>query len=390
MSDKKLSTKLVTNHSGGRHAPTVNPPVERSSTLLFENRKDLYGEGQTYGRMGLSINRELEEGMCILEGGIDTKLTPNGLSACTLAIAACVKTGDHLLVSDNAYGPTRRFCDKRLSAMGVDVSYFDPTVGQDIADLFLENTKAIFVETPGSLTFELSDLPAISSAAKPKNISIIADNTWGAGVYYRPLLLGADISVQALTKYVIGHADAFGGAIVSSDREHAKKVKNCVEQWGIALGPDDAYLALRGLRTLKPRLDVHENNALEIAEWLSEQSAVKSILHPAHPSFAQHQLWKRDYSGSNGLFSIVLHDMPDNEFDDFLDGFELFKFGFSWGGYESLLNPADGHLTRQSGDWANGGRPGRLLRIHTGLEDPADLIADLDKAFTRIRSRRSI
>lgn len=389
MSEQKTSTKLIHNQSGGRLLATVNPPIERGSTLLMKDRAALYRDKPSYGRMGLAVHRELESALSDLEGGVRAHLTPNGLSACTLAIASCVKAGDHILVTDSVYGPTRRFCTERLNAMGVTATFFDPDIGAHIESLLEDNTRAIFVESPGSLTFELSDLPAISAAAKPRSISVIADNTWGAGIFYRPLELGADISVQALTKYAVGHADAFGGAIISGDKRHASNVGICAEQWGISLAPDDAYMALRGLRTMAARLTVHQTNAFEIAEWLQSQDYVKRVLHPALNSHPQHSLWQRDFSGACGLFSIVLEEMPDDALDLFLDGLELFGFGFSWGGYESLINPADGHFTRSLGEWANNDRPGRLVRLHIGLEDVDDLKRDLQAGFDRLKNHLS-
>ena len=389
MSEKKPSTKLIHRNSGGRLLPTVNPPVERASTLLMKDRASLYQDKPSYGRMGLAVHRELEEALSELESGCATQLTPNGLSACTLAIASCVKTGDHILVTDNAYGPTRRFCIKRLAAMGVDVTFFDPTIGVEIEELIRLNTSVIFLESPGSLTFELSDLPAIASIAKKHNASVIVDNTWGAGVFYRPLELGANISVQALTKYVVGHADAFGGAIISNDRSHETKVRHCAEEWGISLAPDDAYLCLRGLRTLHTRLRSHETNGLEVARWLHDQPLIKAVLHPALESHPQHNIWKRDYTGSCGLFSIVLEEMPDHALDTFLNTLELFSFGFSWGGYESLINPADSEFKRTIGPWSDGQRPGRLVRLHVGLEDANDLIDDLSSALEKLKNLQS-
>ena len=384
MAEDKPSTRLIREHSGGRIMPTVNPPVERASTLLFDDRAGLYGTGRTYGRMGLAVHKELEHALCILEDGAGAQLTPNGLSACTLAIAACVSSGDHVLVTDCVYGPTRRFCEKRLRTMGVSATFFDPAIGAGIKDLLHDNTSVIFLESPGSLTFEISDLPAISQIAQERGVSVIVDNTWGAGVYYKPLQLGANISVQALTKYAVGHADAFGGAVVSGDETYTNKVKNCATQWGIALGPDDAYLALRGLRTLHTRLKTHERSARDLANWLSTQPNVSAVLHPAREDCPGHDIWARDFTGSCGLFSIILREMDDENFDAFLSGFELLKFGFSWGGYESLLNPADGHFDRLHGQWSNGNRPGRLLRIHVGLEDIDDLKADFERAFSHL------
>jgi len=389
MTDDAPSTKIITNHSGGRLSSTVNPPIEKASTLTFPDRKSLYQKGTTYGRMGLSVHRELEQALAELEHGASTTLTPNGLSACTLAIASFVKAGDHVLVTDCVYGPTRRFCTERLKAMGVSVSFFDPEIGGDIVHLFQENTRVIFIESPGSLTFEFSDLPAISKAAADKSMTIIADNTWGAGVYYKPLLLGADISVQALTKYVVGHADAFGGAIICKSESHDRQVKDCAAHWGMSLGPDDAYLALRGLRTLHTRLPVHERNAVELAQWLQESEFIADVLHPYLPSFPGHDIWRRDYTGSCGLFAFVMKEIEDEALDEFIGGFELFKLGFSWGGYESLLNPADGHFKRTTGLWSGRKRPGRLVRVHAGLENIDDLKQDFQKAFTALRNHLS-
>ena len=389
MPEKKPSTKLIHNQAGGRLLPTVNPPIERGSTLLMKDRAALYRDKPSYGRMGLAVHRELEAALSELEGGVGTQLTPNGLSACTLAIAACVKSGDHVLLTDNAYGPTRRFCTNRLKAMGVEVSFFDPNIGEAISELIQDNTTVIFVETPGSLTFELSDLPAISAAAKQRGVSVIVDNTWGAGVFYQPLKLGADISVQALTKYAVGHADAFGGAIMSDNSSHALQVKQCAEQWGITLAPDDAYLSLRGLRTLHARLAAHEAGALKLAKWLSAQADVQSVLHPALLEHPQHDIWIRDYSGSCGLFSFVLQQVSNDALDVFLSALELFGFGFSWGGYESLLNPADGEFRRTIGPWSEAEKPGRLIRVHVGLEDPEDLVNDMNAAFQQLRSHLS-
>jgi len=384
---KKPATRLIHNHSGGRLTPTVNPPLERGSTFLMEGADALYNKKPSYGRMGLAQHRELADALCDLEGGIAAQLTPNGLSACGLAMGAMVTAGDHVLVSDSAYGPTRRFAEKRLKKMGVEATFFAPGIGSGIADIIRDNTALIFLESPGSLTFEISDTPAIVSVAKAKGIKTALDNTWGAGVFHRPLELGVDISVQALTKYPVGHADALGGAVISADKAVAASVKACAEDWGLALSPDDAYLALRGLRTLHTRLKAHEASALEIAHWLSSHPDVTRVIHPALASHPDHNLWARDFTGSCGLFGATLTATTDEELDVFLDALCLFGLGYSWGGYESLLIPCDDQLRRSEPNWTDD-KSGPLLRLHAGLEDTADLIDDLSAAFEALRTHR--
>ena len=377
---KRPETRLIHTRMERLGRVTVNPPVERASTVLFSTEESLYGPKPTYGRMGLTVHRELEAAMNALEGATYTRLAANGLQACTLAIAACVRHGDHLLFPDSAYGPTARFCERRLPAMGVKTTRFDPRIGAGIADLIQDNTKAIFLESPGSLTFEISDTPAIAEIAKARGIRTILDNTWGAGLHHQPLALGVDLSVQALTKYAAGHSDAFGGAVMTSTPGMAGRLEALSEDWGISLSPDDAYLCLRGLRTLKTRLTAHEAAGLEIAHWLDARPEVSEVLHPALPSSPDHALWQRDFSGSNGLFGVVLNPVPEGGMERFLDAMHLFAMGFSWGGFESLIIPCDEQLTRTKGSWTDD-RAGPLLRVHVGLEAVSDLIADLEAGF---------
>ncbi|RIJ26149.1 cystathionine beta-lyase [Henriciella barbarensis] len=377
----KLPTRLIHNRKGNPERRTVNPPVERASTVLLPDRQSLYGGGTGYGRMGLSVHRELEAALCDLEGGTHARLTPSGLSACAVAIASAVEAGDHVLLSDSVYGPTRRFCEKRLPTMGISAARFNPRDPAALEAAITPSTKLIVLESPGSLTFEISDTPAIVAIAGRAGITTVMDNTWGAGVFHRPLDLGVDISVQALTKYIVGHADAFGGAVVTKNRKLAASVESLTEDWGISLGPDDAYAALRGTRTLNTRLKAHEASALEIAEWLGKQEDVSLVIHPALPNHPDHEVWKRDFSGSCGLFGFLL-DAPDEvHIDAFLSALKLFKMGFSWGGFESLIIPSDEQLTRLPEDWSQA-RNGRLIRLHAGLEDTADLIDDLARAFS--------
>ncbi|WP_084396471.1 cystathionine beta-lyase [Henriciella aquimarina] len=384
----KRSTRLIHNHAGTGPRRTVNPPVERASTVLLADRKALYSQKPGYGRMGLSVHRELEAAMCDLEQATHTYLTPSGLSACAVAAASVVNAGDTLLISDSIYGPSRRFCEKRLKRMGVTCKRFHPRDLKQIETLMDEGAQAVFLEAPGSLTFEVSDTPAIVKLAKARGIKTIMDNTWSAGVFHQPLALGVDISVQALTKYVVGHADAFGGAVMTADRETAREIDDLTEDWGISIGPEEAYSALRGTRTLPTRLAQHEKNAVRIANWLETLEAVDSVIHPALPSHPDHELWKRDFSGSSGLFSFILKGDCDAEIDAFISGLEIFRLGFSWGGFESLLIPCDEQLTRLAKDWTEY-RNGRLIRIHVGLEDPEDLVEDLERAFSALADEKN-
>lgn len=376
----KDETKIIHTRSGRGPVETVNPPVERGSTVLLPTREILYGDGKVYGRMGLTVQRELEAALCILENAEHCRLAANGLQAVALALGAVLEAGDHILVSDSIYGPSRRYCTRRLSAMGIEATRFNPLIGEEIADLVRENTKAVLLESPGSLTFDIMDTPAIAKVAKDNNLITVFDNTWGVGTLHRPLDLGIDIVIQALTKYPVGHADAMGGAVLTNSPRLANKIAMCSEDWGISLGPDDAYLALRGLRSLTTRLKQHEAAGLELAKWLHGRPEVDTVLHPALPSHPEHDLWKRDFKGANGLFGFILKATSEAALDRFLETMSLFGMGFSWGGFESLLIPCDDQLDRIDGDRIHN-RSGPLIRVHVGLEDPADLIADLDRAF---------
>ncbi|WP_034797100.1 cystathionine beta-lyase [Hyphomonas beringensis] len=377
---KHLETRIIHTRKDRLPSKTVNPPVERASTLLFDTADRLYGAQPGYGRMGLTVHRELEAALCELENAQQVRLTSNGLQACALAIASQVKAGDHILYSDSTYGPTSRFCDRRLARMGIESTRFDPRIGAGIEDLIRPNTTLIYLEAPGSLTFEISDTPAIVEVAKKHDIRTAMDNTWGAGLYHKPLDLGVDISVQALTKYVAGHSDAFAGAVMTRDKRIAQEVVDTSEDWGISLSADDAYTALRGLRSLATRLKAHEAAGLEVANWLTHRPEVAQVVHPALPTHPDHAIWKRDFTGSCGLFSFILEDAPPEAVDKFIAALSLFSMGFSWGGFESLIIPCDQQLTRMEDSWTQT-RAGPLMRIHIGLEAVPDLIADLEAGF---------
>lgn len=383
----KRNTRLIHNQAGSPGRRTVNPPIERASTVILPDRKALYSRKPGYGRMGLSVQRELEVALCELEDASEAHLTPSGLSACAVAVASVVKAGDKVLISDSIYGPSRRFCERRLARMGVGCERFDPRDIPALEARLSDDVAAIFLESPGSLTFEISDTPAIVAMAKARDIRTIMDNTWSAGVFCQPLSMGVDLSVQALTKYVVGHADAFGGAVMVRDKVIANEVAELTDDWGISLGPEEAYAALRGTRTLITRLKQHETSALRIASWLDQQDTVSQVIHPALPSHPDHALWSRDFSGSSGLFAFMLEAETDAEIDAFIDGLELFKLGFSWGGFESLIIPCDEQLTRLPGDWTQS-KTGRLMRVHVGLEDADDLIEDLQRGFDALGRKK--
>ncbi len=381
----KDETKIIHTRSGRGPFDTVNPPVERGSTVLLPTREILYGDGKVYGRMGLTVQRELEAALCILENAQHCRLTSNGLQSVALALGAVLEAGDHILVSDSIYGPSRRYCTRRLSAMGIEATRFNPLVGAGVEELIEDNTKAILLESPGSLTFDVMDTPAIAKVAKANGMITLFDNTWGVGLLHKPLDLGVDIVMQALTKYPVGHADAMGGSVLTNSARLANKIAMCSEDWGISLGPDDAYLALRGLRSLNTRLKQHETAGYIVAKWLENRPEVHAVLHPGLPSHPEHDLWRRDFTGANGLFGFVLKETTEANLDKFLEQMKLFGMGFSWGGFESLLIPCDDQLDRIDGDRIHD-RPGPLIRVHVGLEDPDDLLEDLDQAFAAMKA----
>jgi cystathionine beta-lyase len=332
-----------------------------------------------YGRRGTPTTEALENALAELEGPqcAGVALLPSGLAAISSAFLSVARTGDHLLVTDSAYGPTRNFCEQMLTRLGVTTTYYDPLIGAGIAEHFRPNTRAVFLESPGSLSFEMQDVPAIAKAAHEKGALVLMDNTWATPLYFRPLEHGVDLAIQAGTKYIGGHSDVMLGT-VAANAATVTALKNAVRLCGLCEGPDDVYLGLRGLRTLAVRLERHYKSGIAVARWLEQRPEVLRLLHPALPSHPGHAIWKRDFSGASGLFGMVLKPVPQKAVFAFLDTLELFGIGASWGGYESLAIPYDCTPLRTAIRWAPGGP---TVRFHIGLEAVDDLIADLERGF---------
>lgn len=360
----------------------VNTPIYRGSTVLAPTVADFLSKKArfVYGRRGTPTTEALADAITRLEGGAGTALTSSGLSAITTAFMSVVRAGDHVLVADTVYGPTRHFCNTLLAGFGAEVTYYDPLLGANISELFRPNTRAVFLESPGSLSFEVQDVPAIAEVARARGAAVLMDNTWATPLYFRPHELGVDLSIQAGTKYLGGHADANLGTI-SARAEYWPRVRETTGSLGLNPGPEDVFLMLRGLRTLSVRLDRHMESGLKVARWLEGRPEVLRVLHPALPSHPQHALWKRDFSGACGLFSVVLQPRPQAAVNTFIEALELFGIGASWGGYESLIIPFDCTPLRTATQWNPGGP---TVRLHVGLEDPDDLIADLQNALRRL------
>ena len=384
----KKSTRIVHSGRGGKYAAgMINVPVYHASTIVFptiaafkqaiaqRNEQVLY-----YGRRGTPTQWALADAMTELEGGAGCVLYGSGLAAITGAILAFVETGDHLLMNDNTYEPTRAFCDSVLAGLGVETTYYDPLIGAGIAGLMRPNTKVVFTESPGSLTFEIQDIPAIAAAAHAGGAIVLNDNTCASPLNLRVLDLGADVAIHSLTKYVVGHSDAMLGAAVANEATLAR-LQRSGYLYGHSASPDDCYLALRGLRTLTTRMRQYGETALTLAHWLKRRPEVDRVLHPALPDCPGHDIWKRDFTGTSSLFAIVLKQSSDAAVSAMLDGYEHFGIGFSYGGFESLVLPSNPSGARTATTWA-----GPLIRFHAGLEDPADLIADLEAGFERFNA----
>ncbi|TMH78712.1 MAG: cystathionine beta-lyase [Betaproteobacteria bacterium] len=382
-------------HSGlhpERHHGAVNPPVFHASTILsetvaeFRRRRQnwiLEQPGTYYGRFGTPTIEALQEAIAALEEGYRSVVYPSGLAACAGALLAFLSAGDHLLMSDTVYGPTRNFANGFLKRFGVSTTFFDPLAGHSIESLIRPETRAIYLESPGSLTFEVQDVPAIAEAARRRGITVIADNTWGTPLYFKPFAHGVDVSVQAATKYIVGHSDAMLGAITCT-KEAWPKLRRSTHELGQTAGPDDVYLGQRGLRTLAVRLKQHWKAGVALAEWIARQPEVERVLHPALPGDPGHAIWKRDFTGACGLFGVVLKEgITERALCAMIDGLELYGIGSSWGGFESLIVPFDPRETRTATQWPH---KGPCFRVHAGLENVEDLIADLEAGFKRLRS----
>ena len=380
----KQSTSFIhTARPDIKLASAVNPSIQRASSLLFERAVDLYGKScPTYGRVGTQVHRHLEELFCALESATHCSLTPSGLAANTLAILSQVKAGDKILVVDCCYKPVRHFCDTVLVQYGVQTQYIAANSGDEIEKLLCERTRLIVLESPGSLTLDIQDLPAIAAHAKPRNIPIIVDNTWSAGLGYNPLALGADIVVHSATKYIAGHGDLLMGAVVSRDAFHGNLVANMSSALGISCAPDDVYQVLRGFRTLSTRFEVQSKTAYELAKWMQTHPVIERVLHPALPSHPQYDLWARDFKGAGCVFSCTLKPCAPDVLLQILDALKLFGKGFSFGGYESLAMQCAPQLKRTlAHDYENTKEGPHLIRLACGLEDIEDLRADLQNAL---------
>lgn len=365
----------------------VNPPVERGTTILFNEVEALFDgtPGPTYGLEGGKVHRALEAALGELEHAQTVRLAPSGLAAVTIPLMAVLRAGDEVLITNAVYGPTRRFCERFLKRFGVSARYYPARAGaEEIMELAAPATKAIVLESPGSITFEIQDVPAIAAAARAKGVRTIIDNTWAAGVFFKPLDHGVDISIQALSKYVGGHSDVFLGSIATNDPALTRAVDAAIEDMGWFVSPDDAFLGLRGLRTLRARLAQHEASGLQVARWLAEQPEVAQVLHPALPDFPDHALWRRDFTGACGLFGLELKPGSWEAAYAFANSLQLFGGGVSWGGYESLIVPCKAQVERRALPETF---DGPLLRLHVGLEAPEDLIADLRRGLDVYRGQ---
>lgn len=370
-----------------RFLGAVNTPVFRASTILFRDVDELERsargehEGIGYGLQGLPTVRDLQAAVATIEGAHAAFAVPSGLTATTLPLLALARAGDHVLVTDSVYGPTRRFCDLHLPRFGVEVSYCDPLLGADIGREFRPNTRIVFTESPGSLTFEVQDVPAIAEVAHRHGAHVVMDNSWATPFHFASFAHGVDVSVHAATKYIGGHSDVLLGLVLVNERTHAP-VHRLWTDLGVTASTDDCFLALRGLRTLPTRLARHQQSALAVATWLAAQPEVAEVIYPALPGARGHDLWRRDFTGATGLFAVVLQPVAKARVDAMLNGLELFGMGWSWGGFESLAIPIWPERVRTATRWD---APGPCLRLHIGLEDPDDLIADLAAGLARLR-----
>jgi cysteine-S-conjugate beta-lyase len=390
MSRKKHGEETQIVHAGYDPADyhgVVTPPVVRASTILYPSLAAYEDPAHKYryGRHATPFTDTFTNAMAELERGYAAIAASSGLAAITTSLLAFTKSGDHVLVSDSIYAPTRIFCDSVLARMGVEVEYYDPLIGAAIAGKFKNNTGVIYMESPGSGTFEVQDVPAIAKAARARGIITLADNSWASGLLFRPLEHGVDVSILSCTKYIGGHSDIMLGAAVARTAEIFKILSKGARDLGACAGTEEIALALRGLRTLPVRMKEAGARSLKIARWLERQKGVARVYHPALPSDPNHKLWKRDFKGCNGLLSVLLEPAPKKAARAFVDGLELFPIGSSWGGYESLLQPQYLKSCRTAVPWT---KEGFLVRLQVGLEDPDDLIADLEQALAKFNKLR--
>ena len=386
----KQDTRLIAlGRAPVRAQGPVNLPVHRASTILSEHLDgyvhrfdgDNRYDNVTYGATGTQNSRALAEAVAAIEGGHRTVVTGTGLSAVTMAVSAVVRAGDHVLVPDSVYGPTRRFCAEVLSRYGVETGFYDPAAGAGIAQAMRANTRLVYTEAPGSLTFEMQDVPAIAKAAREHGALVAMDNTWATPMFFRPLEHGVDISIQAGTKYLAGHSDLVIGMITTATDELFRTIADQTFAFGDTASPDDCFLALRGMRSLSVRLKRQSESAMQVARWLDARPEVRRVLYPALESDPGHSLWKRDFEGASSLFGLALHTADEAAVARMVNGLELFRIGSSWGGYESLVAYNRMPIPRTVIPWTE---TPSLLRIHVGLEDPDDLVADLEAGLGRL------
>lgn len=384
---RKPATQMVrAGRDKALTGPFVNPPVVHASTVLFPDTDTMLSRKQryVYGRRGTPTSEALETAVSEIEGAAGTVLCPSGLNAVSTALLSVLGAGDEVLIVDCVYAPVRHFADTVLKRLGVDTVYFEPGIGAGIAELITERTRAVYLESPGSLTFEMQDIPTMARIAHDNGAAVLVDNTWATPLYFKPLAAGADLSIQAGTKYLGGHSDVNLGLVAANEKTWPA-LKEAHGTMGLCVGPDDIFLGLRGLRTMAVRLDRQMESAIAVASWLEARPEVSRVLYPALPNDPGHELWKRDMTGASGLFAIVLNDWPVSDAIAFVDALELFGIGASWGGFESLAILAHPRKHRTAARWS---AEGPLIRIHIGLEDPADLIADLEAGLTRVAEAR--
>lgn len=395
MSSSDKHDETIAAHAGRSprdNFGVVNPPVYHASTILFPTMDEFEGRGRfrelpghvVYGLAGTPTTFALEQAINELEGSYGCVVLPSGLAAVAMAILAFVKTGDHLLMVDTVYEPSRVFCDQALAAMGVETTYYDPLIGEGIEALIRPNTRVVYLESPGSLTFEVQDVPAIAAGAHRQGVKVLLDNTWATPVFFKPFAHGVDVVVHAGTKYIGGHSDIMSG-LVTTTEECYPTLRHTALVYGQCAGADDTYMVLRGVRTLPTRLRQHERAGIEVATWLQQRPEVARVLHPGLVDCPGHEVWRRDFLGASSLFGIVLNECPRSAVAAMLDDMQLFGMGASWGGFESLLIPSTPGGLRSATSWR---AEGPLLRIHVGLENTTDLIADLAAGLDRLTAHR--